>query len=223
MKNAFNAVVLVAVFLACAPAHAAESSVTSWFKNLKQGLMRSSVEGRYRNVRSRVAVAAVRGRRQGASDPSAPYWKEQGDKAAEALLRQRKELEAVVDLILAEKLDEAAPRLEAFIASKPDKDLLADARDAKVRLDEMLRQSPAPADGALPRGESVVPEKPVDASAVKAVEGVPAKAAEVVSERAVEAVRAKPAETVPGKAVEPAPIGTVPVEAPVSAEPVPGK
>ncbi|MBI2362919.1 MAG: hypothetical protein HYV15_06000 [Elusimicrobia bacterium] len=149
------------VFAAAAPLRAEEakpSSVLSWFKNWKNALERSAVEGKYRRMRTSTAVAAVRGAGQSSKDPGAAYWKGGwSDKRIEERMKERGELAAAVGLIFEEKLPEARAALDAFEKGHPQSSFLEEVADARTKLDELEGKTPAPAaapktpEAALPR------------------------------------------------------------------------
>lgn len=127
-------------------AGAAESGLMSWFKNWKNVLERSAVEGRTRRMRTATSVAAVRGAPQALSDPFDPYWKggwsEKRDKERE---QERVELADAVVLILAGKGGPAREALDAFEKAHPDSTFLGDVSDARAKLDEMEGKPATPA------------------------------------------------------------------------------
>ncbi|MFA6030423.1 MAG: hypothetical protein WC969_11255 [Elusimicrobiota bacterium] len=114
----------------------AKSSLSQWFKNLKTALEKSAVEGRYRRVRT-TAVAAVRGAGQETKKDEI-YWKSGvSDKAKAQVLKERKEFEAAVALVLEGKLDEADAKLDAFVKDHPKSKFLPDVKEAKAKIAEL--------------------------------------------------------------------------------------
>lgn len=143
-----NLLVCSLIFAAAAPLRAEEakpSSVLSWFKNWKNALERSAVEGKYRRMRTSTAVAAVRGAGQASKDPDAAYWKGGwSDKRIEERMKERGELAAAVGLIFESKLPEARTALDAFEKSHPQSSFLEEVADARTKLDELEGKAPAP-------------------------------------------------------------------------------
>ncbi len=133
---------IVAAFIFCAPLRAEEpkavSALRSWFKHLKEGLSESSVSEHYQRRTSLAAVAAVRGSEQDAVDPKAPvFLSSERMRRSKQLRAERAELSSAVDLILAGKLQEGEAGLDAFAKAHPKSPLLADARQAREKAQEL--------------------------------------------------------------------------------------
>lgn len=147
-------------FIAVAPSRAEEpksASVLSWFKNWKNALERSAVEGKYRRMRTSTAVAAVRGSGQSSKDADAPYWKGGwSDKRVAERMKEREELAAAVGLIFDEKLSDARAALDAFEKAHPKSSFLDEVSDARAKLDELEGKAPpaAPDQAAPPAAKT---------------------------------------------------------------------
>lgn len=161
-------------FASAASAGAAESSILTWFKNWKNVLEHSAVEGRTRRMRTATSVAAVRGAPQALSDPFEPYWKggwsEKRDKERE---QERGELAEAVSLILAGKGPQASEALDAFDKAHPDSTFRGDVSDARARLDEMEGKPAAPA-AEKPAEAKKEPAPVVEKAAVEVKKEAPA-------------------------------------------------
>lgn len=175
--------VLALAALVSGPARAEEdakpkSNVMSWFKNWKNALERSAVEGKYRKMRTATAVAAVRGSGQAATDPDEAYWKGGwSEKREKERAKERSELAAAVGLIFEEKPAEARAALDAFEKAHPKSSFLGEVKEARAKLDEM-------------EGKDVVEAKPEAKPEAKAEEA-PAKAAEAPAAEAPKAEEPK--------------------------------
>ena len=115
-------------------------SLKTYFKHLKQGLMESSVDGMYQK-RGRVAVAAVRGKKQGdeKSDLSKPAMKDPvKDKKIKVRKAEAREFEKAVDFAVEGKFDESIAALEAFEKAHPKSPMLEDVKDAKAKAKEAM-------------------------------------------------------------------------------------
>ncbi|MDE2040483.1 MAG: hypothetical protein KGO96_13210 [Elusimicrobia bacterium] len=126
--------------------HAAglSDSLRTWFTHVKQGLTESSVSDRMQHRRL-TAVAAVRGQKQQGVEAERPAWKSPHRmRRALALRRQKAELKAAVEAILAGKLDEGQRRLDAFDKKNPRGELLAESHEIRAHL-ELARAQPAAA------------------------------------------------------------------------------
>ncbi|MBI5597005.1 MAG: hypothetical protein HY928_13010 [Elusimicrobia bacterium] len=183
-----NLLVCSLIFAAAAPLRAEESkpsSVMSWFKNWKNALERSAVEGKYRRMRTSTAVAAVRGAGQSSKNPDAAYWKGGwSDKRIEERMKERGELAAAVGLIFEEKLPEARAALDAFEKGHPQSSFLEEVADARTKLDELEGKAPAPAaEPAKAAAPAAEPAKEEPAKAEPAKEA-PAKDEPVKAEPA---------------------------------------
>lgn len=162
------------LFCAAPPLRAEESkasSALSWFKNWKNALQRSAVEGKYRRMRTATAVAAVRGAGQAGKDPDAAYWKGGwSEKRVAERMKEREELSAAVGLIFDEKPAEARAALDAFEKAHPKSSFLDEVADARTKLDELEGKAPAeePAKTApqeAPKTEAPKAEAPAPAPA----------------------------------------------------------
>lgn len=153
--------VLAALLCAPLPVRAADDSasavakLSTWFNNLKQGLQQSANSGRYSRRRSS-AVAAVRGNKQEEVDPDRPEWKRSTRSEKAELRKEKNELAAAVDMIVAGKYEEGANAITAFETAHPKSPLLEDAKKAKenAALLAQLRGGPAksePAPAATPK------------------------------------------------------------------------
>lgn len=129
---------LTSVPLAAADAPAKpSSSVMSWLKNWKNSLERSAVETRYRKMRTASAVAAVRGGPQEAANAQKVYWKGGWSEKRDAeRMKERKELAAVVGLMMDGKAAEAREALDAFEKAHPQSSFLSDVAEARAKLEE---------------------------------------------------------------------------------------
>lgn len=169
-------------------------SLNKWFKNWKNALEKSAVEGRYRKTRS-TAVAAVRGAGQTAEDPTKPFWK--GTWSAKKLAErnaERQELASAVDLLLGGKLEEGVAGLDAFEKKHPYSTLLEDVREARGKAADLMAEgagSPEPVPAAQPEEKKAEP----------AAAAEPVKPAEPLK---AEDVKEPPKAEEPAKAVEPA-------------------
>lgn len=193
------AAVLAVALLGSVPAQAQDDAkgkagVMSWFKNWKNALERSAVEGKYRKMRTATGVAAVRGSAQSAADPEEAYWKGGwSEKREKERAKERGELAAAVGLIMDGKGDEARAALDAFEKEHPKSSFLGEVKEARAKLDEMEGKAPAaaPAEAkpeAAPKAEAKPEPKPEAAAEAP-------KAEEPKAERAAEAApEAKPAE-----------------------------
>lgn len=115
-----------------------------WFKQLKTGLEKSAVEGRYRKVRAG-AVAAVRGAGQEDIDPKKPYWKGGlSDKKATEYKKERDEFKAAVDAILKGDFEGGSKKLDEFEAAHPRSKLLPDVKEARAKLADLKAQGGVP-------------------------------------------------------------------------------
>ncbi|MBI3297071.1 MAG: hypothetical protein HYZ75_02830 [Elusimicrobia bacterium] len=183
---------LLSISLAMAaalPACAAEApGLMSWFKNWKNVLERSVIEGRNRKLRTSTAVAAVRGSGQVVVDPFEPYWKggwtEKRDKEREL---EREELAADVGLILDGKIADARAALDAFGKAHPESTFKEDVADARAKLDEMEGKVPAAAEAPAEAKKAPEPEAANAAAEPPKALVEPAKTAE---QPAVETVKA---------------------------------
>lgn len=180
--------VLAVAALVCGPVHAEEDAkgkpgVMSWFKNWKNALERSAVEGKYRKMRTATAVAAVRGSGQAATDPDEAYWKGGwSEKREKERAKERGELAAAVGLIFEEKPGEARAALDAFEKAHPKSSFLGEVKEARAKLDEMEGM------GAAEAKPEAKPEVKAEAKAEEA------PAAAVEAPAAEPKVEAKPAE-----------------------------
>jgi hypothetical protein len=120
------------------------SALKTWFQNLKEGLMESSVN-EMQQKRGRVAaVAAVRGSKQGVADPDKPEWKSgRRAKRAEAVKQEREELSSAVDLVINGKLEEGITALDAFEQAHPKSPLLIDAKQAREKAKQLAAEPQA--------------------------------------------------------------------------------
>jgi hypothetical protein len=191
------AAVLAVALLGSVPAQAQDdakgkSGVLSWFKNWKNALERSAVEGKYRKMRTATGVAAVRGSAQTAADPDETYWKGGwSEKREKERAKERGELAAAVGLIMEGKGDEARAALAAFEKEHPKSSFLGEVKEARAKLDEMEGKVPA---AAKPE-EAPKAEAPVEPKH----EAKPEAAAEAPAEtpKAEEPKAEKPAEAAP--------------------------
>jgi TolA-binding protein len=117
-----------------------------WFKNMKKGLERSAVEGRYRKV-STTAVAAVRGGLQEEAAPEKPQFKGGlSDKAAVRQMKEREELKAAVEKIIAGEYDEGERLLNEFEKAHPKSKEIKSVSEAREKLAELRKETqPQPA------------------------------------------------------------------------------
>ncbi|MDD5627592.1 MAG: hypothetical protein PHU21_00895 [Elusimicrobia bacterium] len=149
---------LALVCMLAASAHAAGSrwdSLKTYFKNLKQGLAESSVEGHYQK-RGVAIVAAVRGddQRSPRSDLDRPAMK---DPAKEKKVKVRKsearEFEKAADLAVSGKYEESLAALEAFEKAHPKSPFLGEVKEAKAKVKEAWeaqKAETAPSPAAAP-------------------------------------------------------------------------
>ena len=149
-----------------APAAASEPAkgggLLKWFKQLKTGLEKSAVEGRYRKVRAG-AVAAVRGAGQDDVDPKKPYWKGGlSDKKAAEYNKERAEFKAAVDAILKGEFDEGSKKLDEFEAAHPKSKLMSDVKEARAKLAELKAQGAASPEEASGKDEAQGEAQPQD-------------------------------------------------------------
>lgn len=185
------AAVLVGALLGSVPAQAKDDAkgkagVMSWFKNWKNALERSAVEGKYRKMRTATGVAAVRGSGQAAANPDEAYWKGGwSEKREKERINERGELAAAVGLIMDGKGEEARAALDAFEKAHPKSSYLGEVTQARAKLDEMEGKVPA----AAPAEAEAKPEPKAEAQAEAPKAEAPA--AEKPAEAAPEA---KPAE-----------------------------
>lgn len=176
--------VLAGLFIfagAAAPARAADdklASISAWFKNLKEGLRESAVSGRRQHSRSVSAVAAVRGDEQTAVDPNRPEWKTSSKSEKAELRKEKKELAAAVDLIVAGKYDDGKAAIDQFQKDHPKSKFNDEASKARENADLLAQLRPA-----APAKAETAP-----------TEGAPAKAEEKAAESAKPAEAVKPAE-----------------------------
>lgn len=173
-----------------------KAGVLSWFKNWKNALERSAVEGKYRKMRTATGVAAVRGSGQAAADKDEAYWKGGwSEKREKERSQERVELAAAVGLIMDGKGAEARAALDAFEKAHPKSSFLDEVKEARSKLDEMEGKGPAAAAEAKPE---VAPAKAEEAPKAEApAEAKPAAAAEAPKAEAPKAdaaPEAKPAE-----------------------------
>ncbi len=153
--------------------------IRRWFMRWASGLKKSSVQGRFKNVRT-TAVAAVRGSKQD-SNPNLPYWKGTwSDKKSAEREAERKELEASIELVLAGNIEGAGAALDAFEKKHPKSTLLADVAEARLQLTalkeasappvEEVPEAVAPPEEVVPVEEPVPPAEPVTPEEPKAEE-----------------------------------------------------
>lgn len=183
-----------------------KSGVLSWFKNWKNTLERSAVEGKYRKMRTATGVAAVRGEEQTSANPEEAYWKDEiSEKTEKARMKERGELDAAVALIMDGKNAEARAALDAFEKEHPKSSFLGQVNEARAKLDELEGKAPAPKPAAAePKAE---PAKAPEAAKPEAppAEAAPAEGAPAESAPAEAApAESAPAEAAPAKAAEPA-------------------
>lgn len=198
-------VVLAVAALVPGPARAEEDAkgkpgVMSWFKNWKNALERSAVEGKYRKMRTATAVAAVRGSGQAAADSDEAYWKGGwSEKREKERVKERGELAAAVGLIFEEKPAEARAALDAFEKAHPKSSFMAEVKDARAKLDEI--------EG---KGQAAAEAKPEAKTEAKAAEAPAAEAPKAEEPKAEEPKAEEPkaeepkAEAKPAEAAEPA-------------------
>lgn len=211
MGMRISLVVLALCAAAAAPVRAEDApkekpGVLSWFKNWKNTLERSAVEGKYRKMRTATGVAAVRGEEQTAANPEEAYWKDEvSEKTEKARTKERAELDAAVTLIMDGKNAEARAALDVFEKEHPKSSFIGQVNEARAKLDELEGKAPAP--------------KPA-AAEPKAEPAAPAKAPEPAKPEAAPA-EAAPAQAVPAEAApaEAAPAESAPAEASEAAEP----
>ncbi|TPW19844.1 MAG: hypothetical protein FD126_2279, partial [Elusimicrobia bacterium] len=154
-----------------------KSGVLSWFKNWKNTLERSAVEGKYRKMRSATGVAAVRGEEQTAANPEEAYWKDEiSEKTEKARMKERAELDAAVTFIMDGKPAEARAALDVFEKEHPKSSFLGQVKEARGKLDEM--EGKAPAAKAAPAAEPKAEAKPEGEAAEPAAKPEPVKAEE---------------------------------------------
>lgn len=196
MKRVIAVSVLAALAAGTARAEGT-SGVLSWFKNWKNSLERSAVEGKYRKMRTATGVAAVRGNPLVRVDPAEAYWKGGwSEKREKERVQERGELAAAAALLEGGQRDEGGAALDAFEKAHPKSSFLGDVKEARAKLDEMDGKAPAPA--AEPKAAAEPkPEEP-KAEAPKADEP---KAPEAPEPQAAAATDAPPAE--PAKADAP--------------------
>lgn len=198
------AAVLAVAVLGSVPARAQDDAkgkagVMSWFKNWKNALERSAVEGKYRKMRTATGVAAVRGSAQSAADPDEAYWKGGwSEKREKERAKERGELADAVGLIMDGKGAEARAALDAFEKAHPKSSFLGEVKEARAKLDEMEGKGPAaaPAEAkpeAAPQGEA--PAEPKAEAPAEAAKAAEPKAEEPKAEKPAEAApETKPAE-----------------------------
>lgn len=160
---------LILLAAAAGPARAADDAkakggALSWFKNWKNALERSAVEGKYRKMRTATGVAAVRGSGQAAANAEETYWKGGwSEKREKERAKEREELAAAVGLIMEGKSAEARAALDAFEKARPKSSFLSEVREARAKLDEL---APAPAPAEAKPAEAAAPEaKPAETPA----------------------------------------------------------
>ncbi|MFA6002507.1 MAG: hypothetical protein WC881_00410 [Elusimicrobiota bacterium] len=147
-------------------------SLTTYFKNLKQGLTDSSVEGQYQRGRGTV-VAAVRGQAQddGKAELDKPLMKDPAQERKRKQERaERREFEKAVDLINEGKLGEGIAALEAFEKAHPKSARLAEVREARAKALELKEAQKAEAvtsEAAKPETAKPDPAAPAPAPAMK--------------------------------------------------------
>lgn len=216
MGMRISLVVLALCAAAAAPVRAEDApkekpGVLSWFKNWKNTLERSAVEGKYRKMRTATGVAAVRGEEQTSANPEEAYWKDEiSEKTEKARMMERAELDAAVTLIMDGKNAEARAALDAFEKAHPKSSFLGQVNEARAKLDELEGKAPAPKPAAAePKAEPAAPAKapePAKAEAAPApAEAAPAEAAPAEAAPAEAApAESAPAEAAPAEAAEPA-------------------
>ncbi|MBI5203161.1 MAG: hypothetical protein HY925_16340 [Elusimicrobia bacterium] len=138
-----NALLLAAI-LAAAPVRAEEAAtpaksvwgeVSKWLKELKSSLSDSAVRKQHRQVKSAIAVAAVRGAEQTLEDPDKPYWKGTAASKQEREERQeRAELAAAVELAMNGDAAGSLKALDAFESAHPSSGLLGDLRQTREKI-----------------------------------------------------------------------------------------
>lgn len=203
MGMRFFAAVLAVALLGSVPAQAQDDAkgkagVLSWFKNWKNALERSAVEGKYRKMRTATGVAAVRGSAQSAADPDETYWKGGwSEKREKERAKERGELAAAVGLIMEEKTVEARAALDAFEKEHPKSSFLGEVKEARAKLDEMEGKGAAPS--AAKAEEAPKAEAPAEPKAEPKAEAKPEPKAEAPAEapKAEEPKAEKPAEAAP--------------------------
>lgn len=149
--------------LAAAPAAAeGTSGVLSWFKNWKNSLERSAVEGKYRKMRTATGVAAVRGNPLVRVDPAEAYWKGGWtEKREKERAQERGELAAAAALLEGGQRDEGRAALDAFETAHPKSSFSGEVKEARAKLDEVDGKAPAPAPAAEPKAAAEPkPEEP---------------------------------------------------------------
>lgn len=109
-----------------------ETAIT-WFKHLREGLANSAVRGQFQ-ARQVTAVAAVRGERQSSVDPDQPAWRLSSSPRSVAEKKERAELSAAVDQIIAGKYAEGGASLDAFEKRHPKSKLLPAVAEARKNL-----------------------------------------------------------------------------------------
>lgn len=147
----------------------AMSKFKTFFQNLKEGLTTSSTSGlRQKNVRVG-AVAAVRGSAQETADLDKPSWKTgSAAKKSKAARQQKADFSAAVDLAMEGKYAEADEKLAAFEKNYPDSDLLADVKNARVKIKEAQAAAPAEVAPAPAAAAAAAPAAPAAAPAAPA-------------------------------------------------------
>lgn len=200
------AAVLAVAVLGSVPARAQDDAkgkagVMSWFKNWKNALERSAVEGKYRKMRTATGVAAVRGSAQSAADPDEAYWKGGwSEKREKERAKERGELADAVGLIMDGKGAEARAALDAFEKAHPKSSFLGEVKEARAKLDEMEGKGPAaaPAEAkpaAAPQSEA--PAEPKAEAKPEPKAEAPAEAPKAEEPKAEEPKAEKPAEAAP--------------------------
>ncbi len=113
------------------------ASLRTWFEHFKTGLEESVLSDDYQK-RDVTAVAAVRGAAQEAAEPDKVYWKgsPKAKRAAE-MKKQKAELAADLEKILAGNIKEGVAGLDAFEKAHPKSSLLAEARQARQKAKEL--------------------------------------------------------------------------------------
>ena len=113
-------------------AYAADSG-RGWYENLMKSL-KTKVQKKFEPKNTVIAVAAVRGAKQG-GDTKTPYWKGGVSEAArEKNEAERGRLAEAVQLVLDGKTAAARTALEKFIAENPGSGYLPKAREALEKL-----------------------------------------------------------------------------------------
>jgi len=128
------------------PAPTAQESIMTFFKNLKNTLSQSAVQGERKKARGAGSVAAVRGAGQYSelADPNETSLK--GDvraKRTKQSVAEDGEFEKGVSLVLAGKTDEGLAALEAFKVKYPKSRNLASVDEAIAKAKALAAEKAA--------------------------------------------------------------------------------